>query len=95
MNRRALELTGRFNQTAVGPVTDIRLAPVRELSAQIQEALDSRKEADIREFFELKRVLFEAGRKILIHGLGIPDRDSRDDSRIVIILEEVGLRQEH
>jgi hypothetical protein len=34
MNRRALELTGHFNQTAVGPVTGTRLAPVRELIAQ-------------------------------------------------------------
>ncbi|MEP6958731.1 MAG: hypothetical protein ABI980_08365, partial [Nitrospirota bacterium] len=47
MNRRALELTGHLNHTEVGPVNAIRLAPVRELSAQIQEALDSRKEANI------------------------------------------------
>jgi hypothetical protein len=95
MNRRALELTGHFNQTAVGPVNDILLAPVRELSAQIQEAVDSRKEANIRELFELKRVIFEAGHKILVRGFGLAGRNSYDDSRIVIVLEEVGLQQEH
>jgi len=44
---------------------DVRSAPVRELSAQIQEALDSRREANIWELFELKRFMFEAGRRIL------------------------------
>jgi hypothetical protein len=95
MNRRALELTGHLNQTEIGPVNDILLAPVRELSAQIQEALDSHKEANIWKLFELKRVIFEAGRKILVRGFGLADRNSHDDSRIVIVLEEVGLQQEH
>ncbi len=95
MNRRALELTGYFNQTEVGPVNDILLVPARELSAQIQEALDSHKEANIWELFELKRAIFEAGRKILVRGFGLAGRNSHDDSRIVIILEEVGLRQKH
>ena len=88
MNRRALELTGRLNQTEIGPVNDILLAPVRELSAQIQEA-------NIWKLFELKRVIFEAGRKILVRGFGLAGRNSHDDSRIVIVLEEVGLQQEH
>ena len=95
MNRRALKLTGHFNQTAVEPVTGTRLAPMRELSAQIQEALDSRTEANIRELFELKRVIFETERKILVRGFGLAGPNSHDDSRIVIVLEEVGLQQEH
>jgi hypothetical protein len=95
MNRRALELTGHPNQAEIGPVNDIRLVPVRDLSAQIQDALDSRKEANIWELFELKRVIFEAGRKILVRGFGLADRNSHDDSRIVITLEEVSLRGEH
>ena len=95
MNRRALELTGHLNQTEIGAVNDTRLAPVRELSAEIQEALDSRKEANTWDLFELKRVIFEAGRKILVRGFGLAGRNSHDDSRIVIVLEEVGLQQEH
>jgi hypothetical protein len=67
------------------------LAPVRELIAQIQEALDSRTEANIRELFELKRVIFETERKILVRGFGLAGPNSHDDSRIVIVLEEVGL----
>ena len=41
--------------------------------------------------FELKRVIFESERKILVRGFGLADRNSHDDSRIVIVLEEVTL----
>ena len=95
MNRRALELMGHLNQTGIGPVSDIPLAPVHELRILIQETLDHRKDDNIWELFELKRVVFEAGRKILVRGFGLADRHSYNDSRIVIILEEVGLLQEH
>ena len=95
MNSRALELTGHPDQTELGPVHDFRSAQVRELSAQIQETLDHRREADIWEIFELKRVIFETERKILVRGFGLSDRNSHDASRIVIVLEEVGRRQEH
>jgi hypothetical protein len=95
INSRALELTGHLNQAEIGPVHDIRSTPVRELSAQIQEKLDHRREANIWEIFELKRIIFETGRKILVRGFGLADRNSHEDSRIVIVLDEVGHRQEH
>ena len=95
INSRALELTGHLNQAEIGPVHDIPSTPVRELSAQIQEKLDHRREANIWEIFELKRIIFETGRKILVRGFGLADRNSHEDSRIVIVLDEVGHRQEH
>jgi hypothetical protein len=95
INSRALELTGHLNQAEIGPAHDIRSTPVRELSAQIQETLDHRREANIWEIFELKRIIFETGRKILVRGFGLADRNSHEDSRIVIVLDEVGHRQEH
>ena len=95
MNRRALELTGHIKQTEIGAVNDIRLAPVRDLNAQIQEVLDSRKDTDISETLELKRLIFNAGRKILIRGFGLTGRhSSRDGSRIVIVLDEIAPPQE-
>jgi hypothetical protein len=93
MNRRALELMGHLNHTEIGPVNEIPLSPLHEFRILIQETLDHRKEANIWESFELKRVIFEAGRKILVRGIGMADRNSYDGSRIVIVLEEVGLRQ--
>jgi hypothetical protein len=95
MIRRASELIGHLHQTEVGPVNEIRSAPVRELSAQIQEALDIRKEANIWEVVEMKRLIIEAGHKILVRGFGLPDRKSFEDSRIVIVLEEISFREEH
>ena len=95
MNKRALELTGHLNQDEIGLAHDLRSAPVRELSAQIQEMLDHRGDVNIWEIFELKRVIFEPEHKILIRGFGLADRNSYDDSRIVIVLEEVGRQQEH
>jgi hypothetical protein len=66
---------------------------VSELRVQIQDTLDHRRQADIWERFELKRDMVEAGRKILLRGFGIPDRNSQNDSRIVIVLEAIGFRQ--
>jgi hypothetical protein len=93
MNHRPLELTGHLDQTETGPAT-IRLSRlVRELRVQVQDTLDSRRKADIWELFELKREMVESGRKILLRGFGLADRNSPDNARIVIVLKEVGCRQ--
>ena len=84
MNGRESGVTGRLDHAA----------PLRELQNAIQAGLDLRRAANIWEPFELKRVLFEGRRRILVRGLGLSDRSSHDDSRIVIILEELGLQQE-
>ena len=95
MSRRALALIGHLNQAEIGPDHDLRAAQVRELLAQIQETLAHRKAANIWEAFELKRVIFEAGCKILVQGFGLANEDSDNDSCIVMVLEKVGRRQEH
>ena len=98
MNGRALELTGHPTQAEGGPANVIHLASVNELSAQIQDALDSRREANTWGLFELKRVICDAGRKILVRGFGLAGRNSHDYSRIVILLEEleeIDLPQRH
>jgi hypothetical protein len=92
-NRRALELTGHLHQAEVGTVGEIHSAPVRELRSAIQAAMDHRRAANIWEPFKLKRVIFEGRRKLLVSGFGLTDRSSHDDSRIVIVLDELGLRQ--
>lgn len=95
MSRRAMELIGHLKQAEIGPDNDVRSALVRAFLAQIQETLDHRKAANIWDAFELKRVIFEAGRKLLVHGFGLVNQNSHNDSRIVIVLEEIILRQEH
>jgi hypothetical protein len=67
---------------------------VYELRDAIQAALDQRRDANILELFELKRVFYEASRKILARGFGLSDRNAPDNSRIVIVLEESGPGQD-
>lgn len=95
MTRRALDLIGDLNQAGIVPDNDARSALVRMFLAQVQETLDHRVTANIWDAFELKYVIFEAERKLLVQGFGLANQDSYNDSRIVIVLEEVSLRQEH
>lgn len=94
MNRRALELIGHPDQGETGLISDMRVALVRELCAQIQEALAFRKQSHIREHVEIKRHISDSVRTITLRGFGLPDRNGREDSRIVILMEESGPQQE-
>ncbi len=83
LNHRAVGVTGRLDHSV----------SLRELKNSVQTALDLRRAANIWEPFELKRVLFEGKRRILVRGLGLSDRSPHDDSRIVIVIEELGIQQ--
>jgi len=93
-DRRALELIGHPDQPECELGCASHVASVCELRNSIQAAMDHRRAASIWEPFELKRVFFEPKRKILVRGLGLADRGSHDDSCIVILLDEVPLREE-
>jgi hypothetical protein len=94
VNCRAMDLTSHLDQAQIGTICEIHSAPVRELRNAIQTTLDQRRAANIWEPFELKRILFEGSRRILVRGLGLADRSSHDDSRIVIVLEDLGFHQD-
>lgn len=94
MNRRAMELTGHLDRTDAEPSNKLRSASVHELRQNIQDMLDHRRLINISELFELKRFLFEAGCTIQVRGFGLAGRYSDEDSRIVIVLEEVEPSQE-
>lgn len=93
MNPRALKMTGHLGQVETGPFTMSLIRQVIELRGRVQQTLASRIAATFWEPFELKRYLFEPGRKILLRGIGLPDRKATDHSRIVIVLEEVRPRE--
>ena len=94
-DRRALELIAHPNQLPCDPDCGIHVGPACKLLNAVQAALDHRRAASIWEPFELKHILFEQRRKLVMRGLGLIDRESHDDSRIMILLEEVPLRHEH
>lgn len=76
-------------------VCEIHSKPMREIRNAIQAALDHRRAADIWDLFELKCLLLEGSRNLLARGIRLAPRSSPDDSRIVILLEELGLQREH
>jgi hypothetical protein len=92
MNRRALELAGHFDRET-GPATMTLSRLVSEFHVQVQDSLDNRTEANVWELFELKRFLIESGRKFMLRGFGLPNRNSSDHSRVIIILDMVELQQ--
>ncbi len=93
VNRRALELTGGISGTENGTVRVVLSTPVIELRAEVQATLDSRIVANFMEPFEIKRFVVEPGRKLLLRGFGLPDQNASEHSHIVILLEDVSLRQ--
>ena len=93
VNRRALELTNGIGLAENGPVRVALSTPVIELRAEIQATLDGRTLANVWEPFEMRRFVFEHGRKLLLRGFGLPDRNASEHSHIVILLEDVSLRQ--
>lgn len=83
-NPRILGVAGYLDHSAL----------LLELRNAIQAELDLRRAANIWGPFELKRVLFEGRRRILVRGLGLADRSFHDDSRVVIVMEELGTQEE-
>lgn len=89
VNRRALELTQTTGQ-AMTELASIAL-PSRLLALrdQIQESLDDRLRDNIWEPFEVSRVVYECGQRLLLRGFGHLDREASHNSRIIIVLEEL------
>ena len=90
VNRRVLELIRNIGQAVTESGLIVLPTPLIELREQIQERLDERLEANIWEPFEMSRVVSEFGRRLLFRGFGHPNRAANRDSRIVIVLEEIG-----
>ena len=90
VNRRALELMRKIGQAMTESGLIVLSTPLLELRDQIQENLDHRLEANIWEPFEMSRVVSKSGRRLLFRGFGHPNRAASCDSRIVIVLEEIG-----
>jgi hypothetical protein len=90
VNLRALESIRNIGQAMTESGLIVLPTPLLELRDQIQEGLNDRVDANVWEPFEMSRVMSESGRKLLFHGFGHPNRAAIRDSRIVIVLEEIG-----
>jgi hypothetical protein len=63
---------------------------VLELRDQIRAALDDRLDEKIYEPFEVSRSYPTSEERVLLRGIGCPNHSSAQNSRIIIVLEEIG-----
>ena len=94
-DRRAWDLSGRINalQNSTGG-NSVLAPPIAELCADVIAALKVRTNPKDWEQFQIRRVIGDPRRPILLTGLGIPDPNGIQHSRILIIFSELGRRQE-
>jgi hypothetical protein len=95
VNSRALEMRCPLDRVDTESTGMALASSVNEIRIQLQGIMESRGEASIGELVESKRVLVEDGREILVRGFGLASRQSHGDFRIVIVLEEENVRQDH
>ena len=93
VNRQALELIHNIGHAITESGVLVLPTPLLKLRDQIQENLDARLEANLWEPFEMSRVVSECGQRLLLRGFGHPNGTANRDSRIIIVLEEIGQRR--
>lgn len=95
MNRQAVELCREIGEGTPGkPPVEGLPAPVRELGADVRSMLQARTEAKDWEQLQVRRLVGDTRRAVLLRGVGLPDQAGLAYGRIIIIMEEVGRRQE-
>ncbi len=67
---------------------------LHQLCAEIFQHLRDRPYPKDWERFEVKKIMGPPARRILVRGLGVPDQNGRHNTRIVLLLEEIGRRKQ-
>lgn len=95
MNRQATELCLKVAQGPAGKSPSGELpAPIQDLGNDIRSMLQLRTEAKDWEQLQIRRLVGDTRHAVLLRGFGLPDRGGLDHARIIIIMEEIGRRQE-
>jgi DNA-binding CsgD family transcriptional regulator len=89
-DRRVWELCAALDKN--GDTTLTLPLPIQEVCAEINKLLLVRTDAKDWEQFRVKRVFETSGRRLLLSGLGLPDRHGLQQSRVLITVEEIGRR---
>ncbi|TKB80876.1 MAG: response regulator transcription factor [Nitrospira sp.] len=94
MNGQATDLCKEIGQSHSSEPGDGGLpAPVHELGNEIRAMLQVRTEAKDWEQFQIRRLIGDMRRAVLLRGFGLPAHGGLEHARIIIIMEEVGRRQ--
>lgn len=92
-DRRSWELCGLINRHHNSKSATGVLPPaVADLAAEIMKALKDGTTKD-HENIRIKRLIGDVNHPVLLCGLGLADQNGNHDSRILIIMEEIGRRQ--
>ena len=95
MNQRAWDLTSHIDHCENGngiskAAKGLLPAPLLQLCAEIFRHLKDRTEAKDWEQFEVRRMLGAPERPLMIHGFGVPGNKGQEQSRVIIVMEELG-----
>jgi DNA-binding CsgD family transcriptional regulator len=95
MNQRAWDLTSHIDHGENGNGTSktakgLLPAPLLQLCAEIFRHLKDRTEAKDWEQFEVRRILGTPERALVIHGFGVPGNKGQEQSRVIMVMEELG-----
>jgi DNA-binding CsgD family transcriptional regulator len=93
-DRRSWELCAQINRNHNSKsATGILPPAVADLGAEVMQALKEAVRSKDQEHIRIKRLIGDLNHPVLLCGLGLPDRNGHEDSRILIIMEEIGRRQ--
>ncbi len=90
-DRRVWELCTALDKSGDTTLKALPL-PIQEVYAEINKLLLVRTDAKDWEQFRIKRIFETSGRRLLLSGLGLPDRHGLQQSRVLITVEEIGRR---
>jgi DNA-binding CsgD family transcriptional regulator len=93
-DRRAWELCQKIADQPNGHAPTALPESVIELGREILKLLDVRNDVKDWEQFQVRRVVKNGAETVLLTGIGLPDHHRQEDSRLLIILERIGRRQE-
>lgn len=91
MNGAARAFCGQLTTQRTGLVVHgVVPTEVLELCDEIVKALAARADLKDWEQFQLERVVGNSGRPVLLRGLGLPDAGGFSQSRLLVLMEEMG-----
>jgi DNA-binding CsgD family transcriptional regulator len=92
-DRQAWELCRKITALSDDPAADVLPSCVTDFASEIVKVMEIRSNPKDWEQFQLRRVIKSDQESIFLSGIGLPGLGGRDDSRVLIILEQIARRQ--
>jgi len=90
-NPQALELSQRISQAETGTASSDRLPKaVTDLCHEVRSGLQIRIDAEDWAQFQVRRLIGDGYKPVVLQGIGVPDRGGLSRSRILIVMKEAG-----